>query len=110
MVWNKASEQAFAEFNAMDANEIQGISILKDAASTAVYGVRGANGVIIVTTKRGSVGKPVINFSANYGLTSASQLQEGTTAYEYAPVQERSHPQRAEGIFRNGKSLRLHLR
>lgn len=62
MVWNKASEQAFAEFNAMDANEIQGISILKDAASTAVYGVRGANGVIIVTTKRGSVGKPVINF------------------------------------------------
>lgn len=80
----QASEQAFAEFNAMDANEIQGISILKDAASTAVYGVRGANGVIIVTTKRGSVGKPVINFSANYGLTSASQLQEGTTAYEYA--------------------------
>lgn len=65
----QASEQAFAEFNAMDANEIQGISILKDAASTAVYGVRGANGVIIVTTKRGSVGKPVINFSANYGLT-----------------------------------------
>ena len=80
----QASEQAFAEFNAMDANEIQGVSVLKDAASTAVYGVRGANGVIIVTTKRGSVGKPVINFSANYGLTSASQLQQGTTSYEYA--------------------------
>lgn len=80
----QASEQAFAEFNAMDANEIQGISVLKDAASTAVYGVRGANGVIIVTTKRGQAGKPVINFSANYGLTSASQLQKGTTAYEYA--------------------------
>ncbi len=80
----QASEQAFAEFNAMDANEIQGISVLKDAASTAVYGVRGANGVIIVTTKHGSTGKPVINFSANYGLTSATQLQEGVTAYEYA--------------------------
>ena len=80
----QASEQAFSEFNAMDPNEIQGISILKDAASTAVYGVRGANGVIIVTTKRGSTGKPVINFSANYGLTAATQLQEGTTAYEYA--------------------------
>lgn len=80
----QASEQAYEEFNAMDANEIQGISILKDASSTAVYGVRGANGVIIVTTKRGSVGKPVINFSGNYGLTSATLLQEGTTAYEYA--------------------------
>ena len=80
----QASEQAFAEFNAMDPNEIQGISILKDAASTAVYGVRGANGVIIVTTKKGSQGKPVINFSANYGLTSATMLQEGVTAYEYA--------------------------
>lgn len=80
----QASEQAFAEFNAMDPNEIQGISILKDAASTAVYGVRGANGVIIVTTRRGNEGKPTINFSANYGLTQAANLQEGTTAYEYA--------------------------
>ena len=80
----QASEQAFAELNAMDPNEIQGISVLKDAASTAVFGVRGANGVIIVTTKRGSAGKPVINFSANFGLTSATLLQEGTTAYEYA--------------------------
>lgn len=80
----QASEQAFAEFNAMDANEIQGISVLKDASSTAVYGVRGANGVIIVTTKRGAEGKPKISFSANYGLTTATQLQSGVTAYEYA--------------------------
>ena len=80
----QASEQAFQEFNAMDANEIQSVSVLKDASSTAVYGVRGANGVIIVTTKRGSAGKPVINFSGGFGLTSANMLQEGTTAYEYA--------------------------
>ena len=80
----QSSEQAMAEFNAMDANEIQGISILKDAASTAVYGVRGANGVIIVTTKRGTEGKPVISFSANYGITTATTLQQGVTAYEYA--------------------------
>lgn len=77
-------EQAFAEFNAMDSNEIASISVLKDAASTAVYGVRGANGVIIVNTKRGNVGKPVISFSAGYGVMDATALQEGTTAYEYA--------------------------
>lgn len=80
----QASEQAFSAFNAMDANEIASISVLKDASSTAVYGVRGANGVIIVTTKRGQAGKPVISASANFGLTSAANLQEGTTAYEYA--------------------------
>lgn len=80
----QASEQAFAEFNSMDPNEIQGISVLKDAASTAVYGVRGANGVILVTTKKGQVGKPTITFSGNVGLTTASELQKGTTAYEYA--------------------------
>ncbi len=79
----QASEQAFDELNAMDANEISGISVLKDAASTAVYGIRGANGVIIVTTKRGRMGKPVINFAANYGLTQATNLQKGVTAYEY---------------------------
>ncbi len=80
----QASERAFDQINNMDPNEIASISILKDAASTAVYGIRGANGVIIVTTKRGITGAPKINFSANFGLTQASQLQEGTTAYEYA--------------------------
>ena len=58
----QAAEQAFAELNSMDANEISQISILKDAASTAVYGIRAANGVIIITTKRGRSGTPRIHF------------------------------------------------
>lgn len=78
------SEQALAELNAMDANEIQGISVLKDASSTAVYGIRGANGVIIVTTRRGNTGAPSVSLSMNYGLTQAASIQRGTTAYEYA--------------------------
>ena len=78
------SEQALAELNAMDANEIQGISVLKDASSTAVYGIRGANGVIIVTTRRGNTGAPSVSLSMNYGLTQAANIQRGTTAYEYA--------------------------
>ena len=78
------SEQAMSELNAMDANEIQGISVLKDASSTAVYGIRGANGVIIVTTRRGNTGAPTVNFSMNYGFTRASNFQKGTSSYEYA--------------------------
>lgn len=49
--------------NDIDPNEVESLSILKDASATAVYGVRGANGVILITTKRGELGKPKISFS-----------------------------------------------
>lgn len=62
------------DFNDVDVNEIESISVLKDASATAVYGVKGANGVILLTTKRGSNEKPKISFSSNFGfkLPSAS--------------------------------------
>ena len=56
------------DFNDVDPNEIESISVLKDASATAVYGVKGANGVILITTKRGSVKKPEISFESNFGL------------------------------------------
>ena len=52
----------------LDPNEIESITILKDAASAAVYGARAANGVIIVTTKRGTQGKPKITYSGTFGF------------------------------------------
>ncbi len=55
-------------FNDVDINEIESISVLKDASATAVYGVKGANGVILLTTKRGDNKAPVVNFSANFGF------------------------------------------
>lgn len=56
------------DFNNLDPNEIESISVLKDASATAVFGVKAANGVILVTTKSGSKGKTKINFSANVGI------------------------------------------
>jgi TonB-linked SusC/RagA family outer membrane protein len=82
----QSTEQAFSELNAMDPNEILGISVLKDASSTAVYGIRAANGVIIVTTKRGIAGKPVISFSSNYGVTKATNLQHNLSSYDWASM------------------------
>lgn len=70
--------------NEIDPNEIETINVLKDASSTAVYGVRGANGVIIVTTKTGQVGKPQVNFSANVALQNPTGLPELLDGYEYA--------------------------
>jgi TonB-linked SusC/RagA family outer membrane protein len=80
----------YEQLNAMDANEIEGISILKDATSTAVYGVRAANGVIIVTTKRGLIGKPAISFSTNFAGTNATNLQNSASSYEYALARNRT--------------------
>ncbi|MGM9740705.1 MAG: SusC/RagA family TonB-linked outer membrane protein [Candidatus Cryptobacteroides sp.] len=58
------------DFNDVDMNEIESISVLKDASATAVYGVRGANGVILVTTRRGEGKEPHIVFNASVGLKS----------------------------------------
>ena len=80
----QAAEQAFTAFNALDPNDIIGISVLKDASSTAVYGIRAANGVIIVTTKRGQSGRPKISFNSNFGLTKATSLQKGLSSHEWA--------------------------
>lgn len=56
------------DFNDVDPNEIETVSTLKDASATAVYGVKGANGVILITTKRGKNERPRINFTANFGF------------------------------------------
>ncbi|MFI3305803.1 MAG: TonB-dependent receptor [Rikenellaceae bacterium] len=55
-------------FDDIDPNEIESLSVLKDASATAVYGVKGANGVILITTKRGTNDRPKVNFSANFGV------------------------------------------
>lgn len=68
----------------MDVSEIESISILKDASATAVYGVRGANGVVLVTTKRGKTGKASISFSADAGLQSPTAMPDMVDSYNMA--------------------------
>ena len=70
--------------NTVDPNEIESLSILKDAASTAVFGVRGANGVIIITTKRGDVGKPKITASSITGIQVPMAYITQCDSYDYA--------------------------
>lgn len=77
-------QRDFSTLNAIDVNEIDNISILKDASATAVYGVRGANGVIIVTTKRGQTGRPQVSFTTNVGFTKLTFPFEMLGSYEYA--------------------------
>jgi TonB-linked SusC/RagA family outer membrane protein len=71
-------------FNNIDPHEIENITILKDASATAVFGVRGANGVILITTKRGKVGEPVLSISSNVAVKRFTELRENLGSYEYA--------------------------
>ncbi len=75
-------------FDGLDASEVDKISILKDGASSSIYGVRGANGVVLVTTKKGKKGKAIIQFSSSYSIDSPTKLPETLNAYQ-------------EGILRN---------
>ena len=82
-------------FNTLDPNEIESVSILKDASSTAVFGVRGANGVIMITTKTGKSGKPNISYSSNVGFQTPTQLPRLLNSFEYATL--RNEAQRNMG-------------
>ena len=64
------------DFTTLNPNEINTISVLKDASATAVFGAKGANGVIVVTTQRGNLGKPSMDFSASYGYEKATRIPE----------------------------------
>ncbi len=67
----------------VDPEDIESFTVLKDAASTAVYGVRGANGVVIIKTKRGSSGRPKFNFRYYEGLTQFTKLPEFADGLTY---------------------------
>ncbi|MBN2486094.1 MAG: TonB-dependent receptor [Bacteroidales bacterium] len=73
-------------YNNIDPNEIENISILKDASATAVFGVRGANGVIIITTKRGSEGAPKVSASAQTAIVQFARVPKYLNAYDWASL------------------------
>lgn len=72
-------------FDNLDATMVDNISFLKDAAAS-VYGARGANGVILVTTKKGKPGRPRVSYSGSYGVSDAVNVPQTLTAYEHVSV------------------------
>ena len=72
--------------NSLNPNDIESIEILKDASATAIYGARAANGVILVTTKRGKSGKPIVKYNANYSIQTIAKRLEMLSAKEFMNV------------------------
>ncbi len=75
----------------INPNDIESIDILKDAASAAIYGARAANGVVLITTKKGQTGKPTLKYNGYYGIqTPATELVRPMNAMEYAENMNRA--------------------
>lgn len=72
--------------NQVNMNDIESIQILKDASSTAIYGARGANGVVIITTKRGTIGKSSLSFDINTGVSQATNMLHVLNASQFASL------------------------
>ena len=83
--------------------EIESVTVLKDAAALALYGVRGANGVVYIKTKRGVVGKPVINFNYEFNFGTPNRLPKFVDGYTYAQALN-------EGLRNDGLSPRYSQR
>ena len=81
---NFQSTYSINPMSSINPSDIESIDVLKDAASTAIYGSRGSNGVIMITTKKGKVGKPVVNFNAYAGAQMLSKKVDVMDAYELA--------------------------
>lgn len=72
------------DINSLDPNDIESVTVLKDASAAAIFGVRGSNGVILVTTKRGKEGKPTVTYNGNYGFQNVSKPFKWLTAPQFA--------------------------
>ncbi len=81
----------------IDPNEIESVSVLKDA-SAAVYGVRAANGVVLVTTRRGTKGKPEITLNASYGIQNITKFPKSVDAYGYMELYNEAMANRGETV------------
>lgn len=77
---------------AINPSDIESTDILKDASATAIYGARGANGVIIITTKQGKAGKPQLTYDGSFGISAVSRKLNMMSAYDYVKLQKEVDP------------------
>ncbi len=93
--------------NSVDPADVESFSVLKDASATAVYGVRGANGVVIITTKRGVTGRLKISARANWTLSNLNKMPEYMGAYDYARLANEARVVRGDEPLYNSMELDL---
>jgi TonB-linked SusC/RagA family outer membrane protein len=93
------------DINSVDPADIESFSILKDASATAVYGVRGANGVVLITTKKGESGKLQITARTNFTLSHLNRVPQYLRAYDYAKLANEARVVRGDAPLYNNVEL-----
>src|SRR5699024_9482634 len=91
--------------NNIEPEVIESFNILKDATATAVYGVRGANGVVMITTKRGNEGRPQIDIKAEQGISGATMLPDFVSGATYAELYNEGKVLRGEVPFYSEEAI-----
>lgn len=99
------------QLNTFNMNDVESIEVLKDASSAAIYGSRGSNGVVMITTKKGNDSRVTVNYNGYYGLQSVSKKIDMMNAYEYADLvkdaRNNSYTDKMESINRQRASQSL---
>ncbi len=96
--------------NSIPSDDVESMEVLKDASSTAIYGARGANGVILITTKKGKLGKPVISYDQSFGLQQVTKRMDLMSPYEFLKMSsEFDATTTANRYFTNGRTLESYI-
>lgn len=96
--------EAFNE-SPVSPSDIESIQVLKDASATSIYGSRGANGVIIITTKQGTKSTPVIAVNSYYGIQAVNKKLDVLSPYEFVKYQQELNPTTTERLYLDGRTL-----
>ncbi|WP_082316477.1 TonB-dependent receptor [Mangrovimonas sp. ST2L15] len=92
-------QQSIADLNALNPSDVESMNVLKDAATAAIYGVKGGNGVILVTTKSGNKsGKTTFNFDSSYGIQEVTRTIDVLNASEYAAILNEASSNAGQGL------------
>lgn len=101
---NQSQGSGLSAMTMINPNDIESLTVLKDASATAIYGSRASNGVIIITTKKGKSGKPVVNFAANFSVNTARKTLDMMSSSEFVKtVQENLGESTIAQLGYNGK-------
>ncbi|WP_420535518.1 SusC/RagA family TonB-linked outer membrane protein [Barnesiella viscericola] len=92
--------------SSLNPSDIESIEILKDASATAIYGSRGANGVILITTKKGKTGKPRVTVNANFTVANATRLYDMLNLSDYADYRNAQSGPDDRQFFKEGNEVR----
>lgn len=95
------------ESSSINPEDIESITVLKDASSTSIYGARGANGVILIETKQGEVSAPVITFNNMIGIQQVQKKMDMMSPYEFVKYQQELSPSLANNIYLGGYDREL---